>query len=90
VTPHHAKNKLVLALVVVPVLLAGGTIEFALGIRYGAGNPVSLTDLGTAMYFGMMASAERFYGADATCENSLRAYVVLLDNLRARDRLQRA
>jgi uncharacterized caspase-like protein len=79
------KDKLVLALVVVLVLLAGGTIGFALGSRYGAASPVPLTDFGTAMYSAMTASAERLYGTDATYENSLRVYVALLDNLSARD-----
>jgi uncharacterized caspase-like protein len=73
------KDKLVLALIVILILLAGGTIGFALGSRYGAANPVSLTDSGT------MASAERLYGTDATYENSLRVYVALLDDLSARD-----
>lgn len=79
------KHRLVLALILVLVLLAGGTIGFALGNRYGVANLVPLTDFGTAMYSGMMASAERLYGTDATYENSLRGYVALLDNLSARD-----
>jgi hypothetical protein len=37
------------------------------------------------MYSGMMASAERLYGTDATYENSLRAYLTLLDDLGARE-----
>ncbi len=57
----------------------------ALGDEYGTAKLVPLTDFGTAMYSGMMASAERLYGTDATYENSLRAYVMLLDNLSARD-----
>jgi hypothetical protein len=85
VTSLQVRDKLVLALIVVLVLLAGGTIGFALGIRYGAANLVPIAGIGTAMYSGMMASAERLYGTDATYENSLRAYVALLDNLSARD-----
>jgi hypothetical protein len=73
------KDKLVLALIVIVVLLAGGTIGFTLGSRYRAANPVSLANSGT------MASAERLYGTDATYENSLRVYVALLDDLSARD-----
>ncbi len=84
-TARHVKDKLVLALIVIPVLLAGGTIGFALGSRYGAANLVPIPGIVTAMYSGTMASAERLYGTDATYENSLRAYVVLLDNLSARD-----
>ena len=79
------KDKLVLAPILILVLLAGAAVGFALGNRYGAANPVPLTDLGTAMYTGTMASAERLYGTDATYENSLRGYVGLLDNLSARD-----
>ena len=73
------KDKVVLALIGILVLLAGGTIGFALGSRYRAANPVSLSDSGT------MASAERLYGTDAIYENSLRVYVALLDQLSARD-----
>src|SRR5437660_11928287 len=76
-------HKLVLALTLILVLLAGGTVGFALGNRYGAANLVS-TDFGTAMYTGLIASAEKLYGTDATYENSLRAYVALLDNSSAR------
>ena len=78
------KDKLVLALTLILVLIAGGTIGFALGNRYGAANHVS-TQFGAAMYAGMVASAERLYGTDATYENSLRGYVTLLDNLSAQD-----
>ena len=73
------KDKLVLALIGILVLLAGGTIGFTLGSRYPAAKPASLTDSGT------MASAARLYGTDATYENSLRVYVALLDDLSARD-----
>ena len=73
------KDKLVLALIVIVVLLAGGTIGFTLGSRYRAANPVALADSGT------MGSAERLHGTDATYENSLRVYVALLDDLSARD-----
>ena len=73
------KDKAVLALIGILVLLAGGAIGFALGSRYRAANPVSLSDSGT------MASAERLYGTDAIYENSLRVYVALLDDLSARD-----
>ena len=73
------KDKVVLALIGILVLLAGGAIGFALGSRYRAANPVSLSDSGT------MASAERLYGTDAIYENSLRVYVALLDDLSARD-----
>lgn len=73
------KDKVVLALIGILVLLAGGTIGFALGSRYRAANPVSLSDSGT------IASAERLYGTDAIYENSLRVYVALLDQLSARD-----
>jgi uncharacterized caspase-like protein len=73
------KDKLALALIVIVVLLVGGTIGFTLGSRYRAANPVSLTDSGT------MGSAERLYSTDATYENSLRVYVALLDDLNARD-----
>jgi len=79
------KDNLVLVLILILVLLAGGTIGFALGNKYGAANPVSLTDFGTAMYSGMTASAERLYGTDATYDNSLRGHVALLNNLGARD-----
>ena len=84
-TPLHVRDKLILALIVILVLLAGGTIGFALGSRYGTANLVHIAGIGTAMYSGMMASAERLYGTDATYENSLRAYVALLDDLSARD-----
>ena len=73
------KDKVVLALIGILVLLVGGTIGFALGSRYRAANPVSLSDSGT------MAYAERLYGTDAVYENSLRVYVALLDELSARD-----
>ena len=73
------KDKVVLALIGILVLLAGGAIGFALGSSYRAANPVSLSDSGT------MASAERLYGTDAIYENSLRVYVALLDDLSARD-----
>jgi hypothetical protein len=73
------KDKVVLALIGILVLLAGGTIGFALGSRYGAATPVSLPDSAT------MASAERLYGTDAIYENSLRVYVALLDQLSTRD-----
>ena len=73
------KDKVVLALIGILVLLAGGAIGFALGSRYRAANPVSLSGSGT------MASAERLYGTDAIYENSLRVYVALLDDLSARD-----
>ena len=73
------KDNVVLALIGILVLLAGGTIGFALGSRYGAATPVSLPDSAT------MASAERLYGTDAIYENSLRVYVALLDQLSARD-----
>jgi uncharacterized caspase-like protein len=73
------KDRLVLALIGILVLLAGGTIGFTLGSRYGAANPVSLTDS------GRMASTGRLYGTDAAYENSLRVYVALLDDLSARD-----
>ena len=73
------KAKVVLALIGILVLLAGGAIGFALGSRYRAANPVSLSDSGTT------ASAERLYGTDAIYENSLRVYVALLDDLSARD-----
>lgn len=73
------KDKVVLALIGILVLLAGGTIGFALGSRYREANPVSLSDSAT------MASAERLYGTDAIYENSLRVYVALLDQLSARD-----
>jgi hypothetical protein len=79
------KNKLVLALVLILALVAGGTIGFALGNRYGAADPVPRADFGTAMYAGMTASAERLYGTDATYENSLRGYVALLDDLSTRN-----
>ena len=84
-TPLHVKDKLVLALIVVLVFLAGGTIGFFLGSRYGAASPLPIPGIGTAMYSGMMASAERLYGTDATYENSLRAYAALLDTLSAGD-----
>ena len=73
------KDKVVLALIGILVLLAGGTIGFALGSRYRAANPVSLLDSAT------MASADRLYSTDAIYENSLRVYVALLDDLSARD-----
>ena len=73
------KDRVALALIAILVLLAGGTIGFALGTRYRAANPVSLSDSGT------MASADRLYSTDAIYENSLRAYVALLDDLSARD-----
>jgi hypothetical protein len=73
------KDKLVLALSGILVLLAGGTIGFALGSRHGTANPVSLTDS------GRMTSAVRLYGTDAAFENSLRVYVAFLDDLSARD-----
>ena len=79
------KAKWVLALILVMVFLGGGAIELAWGNGNGAAKLVPLTDFGTAMYSGMMASAERLCGTDATYENSLRAYVALLDNLSARD-----
>lgn len=78
------KDKLALAPILILVLLAGAAVGFVLGNRYGAANPVPLTDLATAMHTGKMASAERLYGTDATYENSLRAYVELLDNLSTR------
>jgi uncharacterized caspase-like protein len=73
------KPKVALALIGILLLLVGGTIGFALGSRYRAANPVSLSDSGT------IASAERLYGTDAIYENSLRVYVALLDELSARD-----
>jgi uncharacterized caspase-like protein len=79
------KEKMVLAVTLILVLLAGGTIGFALGTRYGAARLVPLTESGTAVYTGRMASAERMYGTDGMYENSLRGYVALLDNLSARD-----
>jgi len=85
VTPLHVRDKLILALTVILVLLAGGTIGFALGSRYGTANLVHSAGIGTAMYSGMTASAERLYGTDATYENSLRAYLALLDGLGARE-----
>jgi hypothetical protein len=64
------KDKFVLALVLILVLLAGVTIGFALGNSYRAANLVALTGP---------------HAIETTYENSLRGYVVLLDNLSARD-----
>jgi hypothetical protein len=79
------KNKLALALILALVLLAGGSIGFALGNRYAVANLVPRADSGVVMYSGMMASTERLYGTDTTYENSLRTYVALLDSLSTRD-----
>jgi hypothetical protein len=64
------KDKFVLAVVLILVLLAGAAIGFALGNRSRVSNPVAL-------------NAPR--GTESTDEDSLRGYIVLLDNLSARD-----
>jgi hypothetical protein len=64
------KDKSVLALVLILVLLAGVTIGFALGDRYQAQKLVGLT------------YPRR---TDTTHENSLRGYLALLDTLQAGD-----
>ena len=79
------KQRIVLALTHLLVLITGGAIGFAFGNRYGLANLVPLTDFGVAMYSGMHASGERLYGTDATYDNALRGYILLLDNLSTRD-----
>ena len=64
------KVRLVLALALIVVLLAGVTIGLAIGSRYRAANPVALTDT---------------HAIETEYENALRRYVELLDNLSARD-----
>jgi hypothetical protein len=81
----RVKRKLLQVLILVLIFVAGGSIGFGLGKKYGVEHIVPIIDLGTAMYTGMMTAAERLYGTDATYENSLRGYVTLLDNLTARD-----
>jgi hypothetical protein len=68
--PRHVKDKFVLALVLILVLLAGVIIGIALGNRYRAANLVALTDP---------------HAVETEYENSLRGYMVFLDNLSARD-----
>ena len=79
------KQRIVLGLTYLLVLIIGGAIGFAFGNRYGLANLVPLTDFGVAIYTGMRASGEWLYGTDAAYENALRSYVLLLDNLSARD-----
>ncbi len=79
------KQRTVLALTHLLVLLGGVAIGFALGNRHGPASLAPLTDFGTAMYAGMLASTERLNGTDATYENALRGYLLLLDNLSVRD-----
>ena len=79
------KQRIVLGLTHLLVLIIGGAIGFAFGNRYGLANLVPLTDFGVAMYAGMHASGERLYGTDAAYDNALWSYVLLLDNLSARD-----
>jgi hypothetical protein len=64
------KDKFDLALVLIFVLLAGAAIGFALGNRSRVSNLVALNAP---------------HGTETTDEDSLRGYVVLLDNLSARD-----
>lgn len=66
---RHVKDKSVLGLGLILVLLAGVAIGFALATRYRAENPVAIYPNRT----------------DSTYEKSLRGYVVLLDSLHARD-----
>lgn len=64
------KDKFLLALVLILVLLAGAAIGFALGNRSRVSDPVVPTAP---------------HGIDTTYEDSIRGYVALLDALSARD-----
>jgi hypothetical protein len=80
------KLRLVPALTHLLALVAGGAIGFGIGNRVAVASLAALTDFGTAMYSSLRASGERLHGTDATYENALQGYVLLLDNLSARDR----
>jgi hypothetical protein len=79
------RQRIVLALTHLLVLITGGAIGFAFGNSYGLANLVPFTDFGAAMYSGIPASGKRLYGTDATYDNALRSYVLLLDDLSTRD-----
>ena len=80
------KRNALLALAFAAVFLIGGAIGFAVGERHDSAKLVPLMDYGVALYAGVRTSGERLYGTEGTYEDALRQYVLLLDNLEARNR----